>query len=132
MAGQKIDGLTARQRKAATLLGLGKSAIKVAKELNTHEGTLCRWRKIPEFIALRDKVCEDNLADMYPEALNVFVDHMRSDDPKHVWLKQQAADRLVNLVRSASDKPQQFSVTFTDAPDVGEAGESVPKHEVEI
>ncbi|MDE3060440.1 MAG: hypothetical protein KGJ06_05465 [Pseudomonadota bacterium] len=56
MAGEISHKLSPKQVKSIHLLARGLTAVEVARRLRLRRETLSRWKKIPEFAALFEKV----------------------------------------------------------------------------
>lgn len=123
------QGLTPNQRKAAYLLGVGKTRAYAAAEVGVKEATIYTWLHNPEFRKERDKACDDYVSEVLPMAIDVFVEQAQDTREKSAWLRQNAAGRLVALMNShkgAEDK----TLNVTLQGNIGAPGvPGVPKSE---
>lgn len=94
----KISNLTARQARAAAMLGSGESLGAVCKEVGITRGTLNRWEQREDFQKIRTECYERTLSGVVPQAVKVLVDQLVDKNP---WVAQNAASRLLSVAQAA-------------------------------
>ena len=99
----KISVLTARQARAATMLGSGDSVGDVCKTLGISRATLNKWEQREDFNKIRQECYDRVLSGVVPQAVKVLVDQLRS---KNDWVAQNAASRLLSVAQSAQGKAE--------------------------
>lgn len=108
------ETLTPRMLKAARLLGSGKGNGVVAQELGVTTQTIRNWLRVPAFRAERDAAMDEFIADVVPEAINVFVEQMRDVEGKDKtgWLRQNAARAMVSTLQSMKTSDTQVNIVL--------------------
>lgn len=106
----KLSVLTARQARAATMLGSGDSVGDVCKAVGISRATLNKWEQREDFNKIRQECYDRTLSGVVPQAVRVLVNQLGS---KNDWVAQNAASRLLSVAQSAQgSKDTGITVEF--------------------
>ena len=120
---KEIDyDLSDAQVAAVAMLARGLKQKKIAKELDIAEGTLCSWKRLPEFkraqLDMRAKILSDPMVGIDPlvsKAFGALDDALEADD---VGLRAKVADSVLDrkygkaIVRQANASVVDVNITI--------------------